>query len=211
MKLVTIILISFFILSGCTSYPSKMNLEITKIEIIDYEDIDYFRVNFDQKGLTDISTPTIKFHIKSEAFSYIYEYPNTFQFRCNLKNGLGNLSDVEFGRIYYNDAPNSLGKAPYWIESPPYFSDFYVYSFRSLKASSGIRRYENIDLLKEDFSYIECSLLTSPTMLFGFLASSQKIIITKTQFEEAYESYLKSSKSTDIISLQDYILGVSKE
>lgn len=197
-------------LFGCTFYPSKMNLEVTKVEIVDYDDIDYFRVNFDQKGLTDISTPTLKLHIKSEAFSYIYESPKTFQFRCYLKDGLGALSDVEFGRIYYDSAISSLEKAPYWIESEPYFSDFYVYSFRSLKASSGTRRYKDIDLLNTHFNYIECALLTPP-VLFGLSDSSQKIIISKTQFDKAYNRYLNSPRSNKILSLPDYILGISKE
>ncbi|WP_141215599.1 hypothetical protein [Hahella sp. CCB-MM4] len=203
MNKILITLIVLLSLVGCTTYPSKMKLNVLSVDVIDYESINYFQVDYDGQGLTDVAAPTLKLHIQSEAFPYLYKNDKPFNFLCRLKRELVELSDIEFGRVYYTDPLVGLKEAPYAFEAKPDFREFYVYLFRSLKADSEVNRIGDIDLLDTDFSSIECSLV-SPVFLLGFPVASKPIYIPRSQFLQAYRKYQKAPKAKGVIQLSEY-------
>jgi hypothetical protein len=196
------ILLLLFIV-GCTFRQSALHIEAEQYEIVDYEDIDLFIVNFKNEKNVRISSPTLKVKLSGSPYDYIFENRYPDQFRCYVMSDNKVLSETEFGWLYYMDSKSKLNRITTYNEAKPKFSSFDAYMYRSLKANSEININNDINLLTSEFSHIKCNLVAVASIM-GPLYISNDIIITREGLLAAYRKFLNTEKSHNVKKLSEY-------
>ncbi|WP_299264203.1 hypothetical protein [uncultured Psychrosphaera sp.] len=198
-----LLLTSIVLLSGCVSFPSQMKILKTSVEIIDYRDIDYFKVGVNRES---ISAPTIEIKfIGSAPFAYMKSNGYIQQMRCYVyksetkyydNNG---FTQVYFDRMITPRDPEQSYDKQHGDEKLQYVS----YAYRGLTADKTISGGEDIDLTKSNYHHIECGLWG--VTILGPHVRSNVIKISKLELIELYHQYLASPPNNNVKKLNLWI------
>jgi hypothetical protein len=198
-----LILILLTLVTGCVSFPEEMEILKVSVEIIDYKDNDYFKVG---KKKEPISAPTIEIKfVGSAPFAYMKNNGYLQQMRCYIYKSDTEYNDNnQFGRVYFDNmkVPENSTQSydeHYGNETIQYTS----YSYRGLRARTTVNGSEDFDLIKSDYSHIECGLW-GVTML-GPHVRSNVIKIYSTEVIDLYQQYLAKPKFHNIKKLSAFI------
>jgi len=206
-----IILIVSTILSGCASFPDRLNLKLLAIDIVDFEENSYFLVNSDRQKSVRISAPSLVLEFDAQApFAYIKGKSRQAQFRCNILNSDGDIiTDTEFGWVYFNGISNPPDSS---VDYNSVYNDerfrYKAFLYRTLKAKQETNSKREYSLISEEYDHIKCHLV-GVRIAGGFMYSND-IHITRNQLLENYEAYKDNRIDSGVQSLDEFLRNTKR-